>query len=105
MLGLNDAGEDAPKSLRRAYAYGVFLGGVRGASVLSWPRYKRRDTASPHAHRLMAVSGAGYAFLALIGAWLLFDLILLPAMVRRANHRDAPIGPCPITRDSNRAWH
>lgn len=26
MLGLNDAGEDAPKSLRRAYAYGVFLG-------------------------------------------------------------------------------
>ncbi len=105
MLGLDDAGEDAPKSLRRAYAYGVFLGAFGAHRFYLGLGTSAATQLVLTLIGLMAVSGAGYAFLALIGAWLLFDLILLPAMVRRANHRDAPIGPCPITRDSNRAWH
>ena len=67
MLGLNDAGEDAPKSLRRAYAYGVFLGALGAHRFYLGLGTSAATQLVLTLIGLLAVSGAGYAFLALIG--------------------------------------
>ena len=105
MLALREAGEPSPKSTRQAYILLAVLG-VFGAH-----RFYLGHGTSAATQLILTLIGlatlnsVGGPFLALVGLWLIFDALTLPMMLRRANHRDAPLGPCPITRDADRAWH
>ncbi|WP_376873758.1 NINE protein [Albirhodobacter sp. R86504] len=106
MLGLSDAQISEEKSLQRAYLYCLCLGAF-GAHrfYLGYGTSAATQLVVTLIGLLSLATGAGAAFLSLIGLWLVYDLAVMPTMIRRVNHRDAPIMACAATRANNRAWH